>query len=213
MVGNDIVDLVEARQTNNWRRSGYLEKIFTPEEREWIATVPNPDQWVWILWSAKESAYKLSVQEGCPRLYAPKKWKTHDWEVRSDAEIHLKVRFHKHRYDVRTELREDHVHSLARPLNNHWEGMKYGVVSFGYGDQMAQKMALERGLNDSLRKSGLPRCYLEKTAENVPILSAAVGQLDITLSLSHHGRYGAYAWIVGEGSRSKKEHCRVEMYS
>ena len=32
MIGNDVVDLATAKNENNWRRKGYLEKLFTEEE-------------------------------------------------------------------------------------------------------------------------------------------------------------------------------------
>ena len=33
MVGNDIVDLAEAKKASNWQRPRFLEKLFTPNEQ------------------------------------------------------------------------------------------------------------------------------------------------------------------------------------
>ena len=36
MIGNDIVDLVQARFQSNWKRKGFVQKIFTQKEQELI---------------------------------------------------------------------------------------------------------------------------------------------------------------------------------
>ena len=33
MIGNDIVDLALAKKESNWKRKGYLDKIFTVSEQ------------------------------------------------------------------------------------------------------------------------------------------------------------------------------------
>ena len=58
MIGNDVVDLVLARKESNWKRKGFLNKLFTSFEQELIQKAPNQDEMVWMLWSIKESVYK-----------------------------------------------------------------------------------------------------------------------------------------------------------
>lgn len=59
MIGNDIIDLDLARKESNWKRKGYLEKIFSADEQALIHNDSNPEEMVWNLWSRKESAYKI----------------------------------------------------------------------------------------------------------------------------------------------------------
>lgn len=59
MIGNDIVDLELSRKESNWKRKGFLEKIFTYQEQELIINDSNPELMVWNLWTRKESAYKI----------------------------------------------------------------------------------------------------------------------------------------------------------
>ncbi|WP_285008942.1 4'-phosphopantetheinyl transferase family protein [Pedobacter faecalis] len=73
MIGNDIVDLRKAEKESNWRRPGYLEKLFTPEEQAMIQSAALPDQMVWLLWSMKESAYKIMSRRRNLRSFAPRK--------------------------------------------------------------------------------------------------------------------------------------------
>lgn len=58
MIGNDVIDLVLAKKESNWKRKGFLTKLFTSFEQELIAKATNQEEMVWILWSIKESVYK-----------------------------------------------------------------------------------------------------------------------------------------------------------
>ena len=62
MIGNDIIDLSLAKVQSNWRRKGYLNKLFSDEEQKMILTSSEPDIFVWRLWSMKESAYKAQLR-------------------------------------------------------------------------------------------------------------------------------------------------------
>ena len=72
MVGNDVVDLEEAKRTSNWERPRYLEKLFTSKEQQLIHNATNSFSMVWRLWSMKEAAYKLYTQLNPSRFYNPK---------------------------------------------------------------------------------------------------------------------------------------------
>jgi hypothetical protein len=41
VIGNDIVDLALARKESNWKRPGYLNKIFTTKEQLLISSAMN----------------------------------------------------------------------------------------------------------------------------------------------------------------------------
>ena len=53
MVGNDIIDLNEARRSSNWERPGFVQKIFTAKEQSIIRDSIDPFTTVWHLWSMK----------------------------------------------------------------------------------------------------------------------------------------------------------------
>lgn len=73
MIGNDIVDLIQADADSNWQRKGYLQKIFSKEEQEMILTAANPSLLVWLLWSMKESVYKIHSRAMNWNVFAPLK--------------------------------------------------------------------------------------------------------------------------------------------
>ena len=72
MIGNDIVDIEEAKRMSNWQRPRFLEKIFTDKEQYLIKSSENPFILVWRFWSMKEAAYKLYTQLKPSRFYRPK---------------------------------------------------------------------------------------------------------------------------------------------
>ncbi|HVI44007.1 MAG TPA: 4'-phosphopantetheinyl transferase superfamily protein [Chitinophaga sp.] len=74
ITGNDIIDLQLAAAENNWRRRGYLDKIYTPAEQELIASATAPDIMVWLLWSCKEAVYKIVNRSSGARSYAPQQF-------------------------------------------------------------------------------------------------------------------------------------------
>lgn len=71
MIGNDIVDLNRAAVESNWKRTGYLEKIFTLAERFLIHSAKDTDVMVWLFWSMKEAVYKAATDQTKIRSFAP----------------------------------------------------------------------------------------------------------------------------------------------
>ena len=71
MIGNDIVDLALARKESNWRRKGFLEKIFTKNEQILILNSENQEVMVWNLWSRKEAVYKIYNRKTGIRAFIP----------------------------------------------------------------------------------------------------------------------------------------------
>jgi len=60
MLGNDVVDLLDAESQPETFRPRFDERVFTEAERSEIAKSSRPLALRWALWSAKEAAYKLA---------------------------------------------------------------------------------------------------------------------------------------------------------
>jgi phosphopantetheinyl transferase (holo-ACP synthase) len=71
MIGNDLVDLLEAARKSNWRRRGFLEKVFSEDEQRFILDAEDPEEVVWLFWSMKEAAYKIHSRLMGQRTFAP----------------------------------------------------------------------------------------------------------------------------------------------
>ena len=108
MIGNDIVDLALAKKESNWKRKGYLDKIFTKNEQLLIASSENPDVMVWNLWSRKEAVYKIvNRAEGIQR-FNPLSFNC----CFCNAELN-EVRYKNEIYYTQTETTANYVHTIA----------------------------------------------------------------------------------------------------
>jgi len=114
-IGNDVVDFQYAQQQSNWRRNGYLLKIFTDSEQSDIFNNSNQDLAVWQLWSQKEAVYKIIRQLGAPRGFYPQKITGN----LNDSEFQ-KVAFENQVFYCKTAVFEHHLHTIAVVEPNHF---------------------------------------------------------------------------------------------
>ena len=108
MIGNDVVDLKLAKIDSNWKRNGYLNKIFTDVEQNFILKSYDADKTVWILWTRKEAVYKILIQQGYKKGFYPKKIECLDEQISAG-----KVQFNSIIYFTNTTISNNCVHSVA----------------------------------------------------------------------------------------------------
>ncbi|MDR6967367.1 phosphopantetheinyl transferase (holo-ACP synthase) [Flavobacterium arsenatis] len=111
MIGNDIVDLELAKTESNWKRKGFLEKIFTESEQKIILYSENPEKMVWLLWSCKEAAYKIHNRQTLIRAFIPLQLEC-DLEF-ANKQISVKVKCFDKCYFCRTEVTENYIYTIA----------------------------------------------------------------------------------------------------
>lgn len=108
MIGNDIVDLALAKKESNWKRRGFLEKIFTSAEQLLILNAENPEIMVWNLWSRKEAAYKIYNRETGIRGYIPIQLSC-VFENENSGSVHCNGNI----YYTQTEISQEKIHTVA----------------------------------------------------------------------------------------------------
>lgn len=118
MIGNDIVDLELAKIESNWRRPGYLNKIFTSFEQKLINEAENPTLMVWLLWSMKEASYKIYATKTGTRSFAPTQLACESLNLKtSQAEGTINIK--NELYYTKSEIKTCYIHSLsASKLND-----------------------------------------------------------------------------------------------
>lgn len=112
MIGNDIVDLELAKVQSNWKRKGFLDKIFTINEQNVIHKSLNPAVEIWKLWTRKEAAYKIYNRQTGIRGYFPRKLECSTEEIKSDYSDGF-VAIEDETYYTQTFVNEDYVYSIA----------------------------------------------------------------------------------------------------
>mgnify|MGYP001295560490 CR=1 FL=1 len=181
MIGNDIIDLSLAKKQSNLDRKGFLEKLFSDNERQLILNAPNSFEMVWRLWSMKEAAYKIYTQQHNIRFFTPKKF-----ECKLTKELNGEICFKEQNFYSSTIINHDYIFTIASLKN---EKKSYSEITSPDKIDMKIKNKLYglTGLNilaieQKKSKNGVPSYHYKKTL------------LTSSCSISHHGNFGAYSF-------------------
>ncbi|MGB9498280.1 MAG: 4'-phosphopantetheinyl transferase superfamily protein [Dissulfuribacterales bacterium] len=229
-IGNDIVDLKTLEAMGKAADTRFVQRVLNPDEQQAVLNSDHPDGFLWAFWAAKETAYKATSKShpdvtSAPRRYqvildSKKKTNPLTGEVITPHGIvPIKITFH-----------EDYVHCIG--MAGRFQDLKtgdlddivFGLEETNPGEEagsdslseresiMVRTVAKERIAshlgrnpdeihimrNKSPEKHGPPMVYFKGRKNNVDI------------SLSHDGRFVAYAFMVVEeqveGLLKKDEH-------
>jgi len=182
MIGNDIVDLELAKTQSNWQRKGFLEKQFTPYEQKNILNSKNSFLQVWLFWSMKEAAYKCHVQEFQKRFFAPKKISC---KILSNSEGIVEIE--SSLYCIKYLISTRYIHSCAVKNKNS------KMVSDSF---FIEKNTSQTNITNQQMLSYFPEdVVVQKNEFGVPFLYQQEKKLPISVSTSHHGNYGGFAFL------------------
>ncbi|TCK67895.1 phosphopantetheine--protein transferase-like protein [Winogradskyella wandonensis] len=186
MVGNDIVDIAQAQKDSNWQRPRFLDKLFTEKEQEFIKNSGDKTITVWQLWSMKEAAYKLYVQKHPSRFYAPKQF-----ECVAHASI-WKVNYKEFSCYLSIKKTTDYIVSEARLIPHK---MTSELVVFKDENLKSQRQVLRDKLSERISKSdNIWTNTIEFQKSEFGIPTVKFDSKIMNLSLTHHGRFGAFAF-------------------
>ena len=212
MVGNDVVDLREAAGTRHPRFDG---RVFAPSEAKQLAGrvfAPSEAQQLdervfarsearrleeggellrWVFWAAKEAAYKR-VRRADPRaVFSPGRF-----VVDLGPDGCGRVRHGDAEFALRVSATDQRVHAVAADTP---EALDRSIARVGELEDPADPDAPGRearrlALHDLAIRLGVDEDALRiERRGRVPWLRAASGRGQAPLSLSHHGRFVAYA--------------------
>ena len=184
MIGNDIIDLRLTSGNNNWKRKGYLNKIFCEEEQDHILNSKDPELSVWLLWAMKESAYKAHQRRfDLPRRFNPKAFRCEIIEDKSTT-IFGKVRIDTNSYHTKASISNEYIYCFAT-LNS-----STNFVQKIYFEPTDLKLSL---INAVSQLQNLPenKIFLKKSAQFIPYLNFENQKLFCNFSLTHHGNFSA----------------------
>ncbi len=190
MVGNDVVDLADAEVRNNPVHPRFDQRVFNALERR-VLQRRAPDRLRWILWAAKEAAYKLRKQSDPSTLFSP--WR---FEVSLDDTLRGTVEHEGERLRVEVTVVGDLVHAVAT-LSGSESEIVTGVESSGHPN--ASRSVRTLTVRKLAQRLGLPESGLRVLSTGrVPRLEVVGLNRRMDLSLSHHGRYVAFACDLGD---------------
>lgn len=187
MIGNDIIDIAETKKKSNWKRPRFLDKLFTLNEQQLIYDSENKFIMVWRLWSMKEAAYKLYTQLYSGRFYSPKQFECY---ILGDK---FKVRYKAFQCYINTKITDVYILSEASLFSRNMVSKVFKLSSIDYNTQShVTKVALITAVSNQLNISK-SKLNFSKSKFGIPSIYHNNTKLNTSISLSHHGNYGAYA--------------------
>jgi phosphopantetheinyl transferase (holo-ACP synthase) len=210
MIGNDVVDLDDEEAQPHALHPRFDERVFGTVELEGIRTGGDPHRMRWVLWAAKESAYKL-LRRTLPDLgFSPRAFAVQRAGPRAAT---VEARGHVVRVDY--ECAGSFVHAVAS---------YHGVPPTLARIEMLSEQGQEPG--DAARRLAVDaianllcmdaRELVVDLDGRMPLLLRSGRPLPGTLSLSHHGRYVGFAWRSGarvsHSNRPRHADARVAVY-
>ena len=195
MIGNDVVDITEAAKESKWNRKGFLKKIFTNREQFYISNSDNSDLMVWLLWSMKESAYKIYLQQYLKRFFSPSKFEC--MLIATAGEFFYgEVLIEDITYKSISKISADKISTIAYlkdELNLMVIHNDFPISGSDYKTQ--HREVYSKVLSDFSEKINKPaeQLTIMKDANGIPRLYYKDYLISTSLSISHHGRFGSYA--------------------
>lgn len=205
LVGNDVVDLRDPENQPGAIHPRFDERVFTPVERARLTDEATAHRTRWLMWAAKESAFKVARKLDPGVRFLPRRFRV---ELEGDALA--VVRHAVGRFHVSFTGTDDWVHavathsagpgveaSLPRRLGPGPSLMVERVRCGPAGPAAAHASARVRAMARSAigrMLSIVPHEIEIAAAAHAPVALWRQSPLPVDLSLSHHGRFLACAW-------------------
>ncbi len=188
MIGNDIIDL-NIPISKNWNTSRYLNKLYSSAEQTAIFNAVYPRIRLQLFWSLKEAAYKAHQRRfNLPRTYNPFDFHCELLSEASEEKETFKgiIRIGDQTYFSISKITATSIHSTATSEKNQNTSLKV----FEGESNLKSILFTEYSL---LLKEPKTNLKIQKNINGVPFLYLKNTRLRQAFSISHHGKYTAFA--------------------
>ncbi|HEY5370643.1 MAG TPA: 4'-phosphopantetheinyl transferase superfamily protein [Hanamia sp.] len=215
-LGNDIVALrsVDKQRTSQFR---FYSKILSSSEQEFyhqpqFAEMPF-ENYVWLLWSVKESVYKY-LKRAFPNLvFSPTKiiiqkieippvllmTKSEDiqWEnTGNDKELYSgKVIYESKIFYFQSKINKDWIATVVNE-DEKFYNVFWGIQSIDNAGYYYQSKAARTLLLKKINSFFPGDLHVDKTPVGYPVILKGIQNMHIPVSLAHHGHFVAYSFIL-----------------
>ena len=197
MIGNDVVDLNDPEARPGATHPRFDGRVFARSELALLRASGAPNRLRWMLWAAKEAAYKVAKKIAPRTVFSPSRF-----VVKLDETLSGKVTCDEGTLAVRVWEEASTVHAVATGESSPDTRILSGTETLEFyagGDPEQQSdavrsLAIAR-LSENL-KVPASDLSIEKRGRVPSVLRNGV-DTGIDLSLSHHGRVIGFACELG----------------
>jgi hypothetical protein len=188
MIGNDIVDLSDPESACESHHARFDRRVFTPEEIRWLSIDHSGAGGPWILWSAKEAAYKAARRDAADVVFSPTRF-----TVELDRSLCGSVRHGNRRWPVRVQIDGACVHAVVS--DESFRGTLSGSCRLtGAGLRDPSEGVRRFAISTIAEQLGVAVSELRiEKVDRIPRLIWVRRVAPVALSLSHHGSFAGFA--------------------
>lgn len=201
-VGNDVVDLRESANTGKSKNLRFLKKILTDAEIEFVKNAENPESALWSLWACKEAAYKVKKKSFPGTAFIPRRWQVvfnKPQSTHSDGEVIIPE---TGTVFIRLFPNPQYIHCVAVDCLASLDKLIWSIESVPEEKNVNPSLYLRHFLGQNLAQYlslNFRQIEIKRTRENGELLPPRVyidgKKASIDISLSHDGRFVAYAFL------------------
>jgi len=189
-IGNDVVDLMDPETRLRGLHPRWTERVFCPAERAALEASPSRHRLHWALWAAKESAYKARKRLQAQAVFSPREYEVELSPLPATGAGGVAVGWVLHRGAVfALDVRLDGacVHAVA--TSEAGARVLSKVQSVRGEPGLAVRRLAAAGIGSAL---GVDPAGL-RIVGRPPVARCRDRRIEVGVSLSHHGRFVAFA--------------------
>jgi len=191
MVGNDVVDLRDPEVVKGPAHPRFDARVFARSEREALRQSGAPERLRWLFWGAKEAAYKLARKLDPTVVFSPSRF-----VVTLDATLVGQVCHQERSYPVKLAAGGDSVHAIA--TESHSAGRIVAGIASTEAALDSSRAVRELATTALAERLRMPTEAIRIGRDGrIPTLEVLGRDTALDLSLSHHGRFVAFACDLG----------------
>lgn len=192
-IGNDLVDLTRLSSRARQLDPAYLHKVCTSSERKQIHTSLDPVRSLAMHWAIKEAAYKVYVQQTRLRFFRPKAFEVMGFQSANTGQVHTP--FGQLLFSIQEG--SSYVHAICMyPPGVHQKWISK-VIPLVKKPKPVQSNALKKRAKKQLAAVldiPLTSLTIRSDKQGIPSLYEGPTRIPLSLSFSHDGGWGAYAF-------------------
>lgn len=195
MVGNDVVDLADREAAEGATHPRFDARVFSQAEQRTLRASGSPSRLRWMLWAAKEAAYKLTKKVEPGSIFAPSRF-----DVHLEGSMHGRV-LHEGRELALVLCADGHaVHAIAAERATDFDHIVSAFLPARRPDESSREVR-ELAARTLAQRMGVPaRAVRIERRGRIPRLEVRGHAAAFDLSLSHHGRFVAFACDLGDAA-------------